>query len=168
VGTDGEKNIDWIDTDNRLTVKNQWSLEEKKILKSMFRFYRKNNFFSNWWSILSVENEKFLTNGSIPSVASMTDSIGNDPSSTMPAKCYDGKKGQCQKICCSKTVKMKKAELYSSIKSCREYEDQRECVGIKWREIMCMISFNFIPTHSLDPRILWSLLLKNISLLSSF
>jgi hypothetical protein len=29
---------------------------------------------------------------------------------------YDGLKGPCQKICCSKTVKMKKAEVYSSIK----------------------------------------------------
>ncbi len=28
---------------------------------------------------------------------------------------YDGLKGLCQKICCSKTVKMKKAEVYSSI-----------------------------------------------------
>jgi hypothetical protein len=27
---------------------------------------------------------------------------------------YDGLKGLCQKICCSKTVKMKKAEVYSS------------------------------------------------------
>ncbi len=35
---------------------------------------------------------------------------------------YDGLKGLCQKICCSKTVKMKKAEVYSSIKSCTEYE----------------------------------------------
>jgi hypothetical protein len=34
---------------------------------------------------------------------------------------YDGLKGLCQKICCSKTVKMKKAEVYSSIKSCIEY-----------------------------------------------
>ncbi len=121
----------------------------KKILSRCFDSIEKISFFLNRWSILSVENEKFLTDGSIPSVASMTDSIGIDPSPIMPAKCFDGKKGQCQKICCSKTVKMKKAELYSSIKSCREYEDQRECVGIKWREIMCMISSNFIPTHSL-------------------
>jgi hypothetical protein len=46
---------------------------------------------------------------------------------------YDGLKGLCQKICCSKTVKMKKAEVNPSIKSC----------------IMCMISLHFIPTHSL-------------------
>jgi hypothetical protein len=34
-GSDGKKNIDWIDTDNRLTVKkdqlDQGSLEEKKL-----------------------------------------------------------------------------------------------------------------------------------------
>ncbi len=48
---------------------------------------------------------------------------------------YDGVKGLYQKICCSKTVKMKKAEVYTSIKSCRV------------REIR--ISLHFIPTHSL-------------------
>ncbi len=48
---------------------------------------------------------------------------------------YDGLKGQCQKICCSKTVQMKKAEVYTSIKSCRVQE--------------IMISLHFILTHSL-------------------
>jgi hypothetical protein len=36
---------------------------------------------------------------------------------------YDGLKGLCQKICCIKTVKMKKAEVYSSVESCIEDED---------------------------------------------
>jgi hypothetical protein len=44
------KNIDWIDTDNRLTVKkyrlDRWSLEEKN-LEPTVRFYQKNIFFSD-------------------------------------------------------------------------------------------------------------------------
>jgi hypothetical protein len=59
---------------------------------------------------------------------------GIDPSIHRHAK-YDGLKGLCQKICCSKNVKMKKAEVYTSIKSCRVQE--------------IMISLHFIPTHSL-------------------
>jgi hypothetical protein len=49
LGTDGEKNIDWIDTDNRLTVKkhrlDRWSLEEKKILGRWFNSIEKIIFF---------------------------------------------------------------------------------------------------------------------------
>ncbi len=48
VGTDGEKNIDWIDTDNRLTKKNidqVDGLQKKQNLKPMDRFYRENKFF---------------------------------------------------------------------------------------------------------------------------
>ncbi len=36
---------------------------------------------------------------------------------------YYGLKGLCKKICCIKTAKMKKAEVYYPIKSCIEYED---------------------------------------------
>jgi hypothetical protein len=61
------------------------------------------------------QKKKILTDGSILLVASMIDSIGIDPSRYCPAKCNEGKKGQCQKICYSKTVKMKKAEVYSSM-----------------------------------------------------
>jgi hypothetical protein len=45
LGTDGEKNIDWIDTDNRLTVKisiRSMVFGRKKNLEPMVRFYRKN------------------------------------------------------------------------------------------------------------------------------
>ncbi len=49
VGTDGEKNIDWIDTDNRLTVKKTsirlMVFRRKKNLEPMVQFYRKNKFF---------------------------------------------------------------------------------------------------------------------------
>jgi hypothetical protein len=47
VCTNGEKNIDWIDTDNRLSVKkhrlDRWSLEENN-LKPMVQFYGETNF----------------------------------------------------------------------------------------------------------------------------
>jgi hypothetical protein len=39
VATNGEKNIDWIETDNQFTVKHQfdqWSLEGKKIIGRWF------------------------------------------------------------------------------------------------------------------------------------
>ncbi len=45
------------------------------ILSRCFDSIEKINFFSNRWSILSVENENFLIDGSIPLVANMTDSI---------------------------------------------------------------------------------------------
>ncbi len=73
--TEAEKNIDWIDTDNRKKHwLDRWSLEEKKILADG-SILLKNIFWGDRWSILSVKNEKFLTNGSMLSVASMTDSI---------------------------------------------------------------------------------------------
>jgi hypothetical protein len=43
VGTDGKKNIDWIDTDNQLTVKNINKIDgltKKKILDQWFNFIR--------------------------------------------------------------------------------------------------------------------------------
>jgi hypothetical protein len=58
------------------------------------------------------QNEKFSIDGSILSVASMTDSIGIDPSRLCPAKCNGRKKGQCQKICCSKLIKKGEAEVH--------------------------------------------------------
>jgi hypothetical protein len=40
VGTDGQKNIDWIDTDNRLTAKNKSMVgRRKKNLKPMDPYY---------------------------------------------------------------------------------------------------------------------------------
>ncbi len=49
----------------------------KKNLEPMVWFYRKNKFFFEPMidTVLSVKNEKFLTDGSILLVASMTDSI---------------------------------------------------------------------------------------------
>jgi hypothetical protein len=47
-----EKNINWINTDNRLTVKkhrlDRWSLEEDKILSRCFDSIEKYNFFRTW------------------------------------------------------------------------------------------------------------------------
>ncbi len=43
MGTDGKKNIDWIDTDNQLTVKNINKIDgltKKKILDQWFNFIR--------------------------------------------------------------------------------------------------------------------------------
>jgi hypothetical protein len=48
VGTNGEKIIDWIDTDNRLNVKYIDKIDglwKNKNLEPMVLFYRKNNFF---------------------------------------------------------------------------------------------------------------------------
>ncbi len=75
----------------------------------------------------------YSTNGIIPSVKNR---FPRKYSSIIGRAKYDGLKGLCQKICCSKIDKMKKAEVYTSIKSCRV------------REIM--ISLHFIPTHSLS------------------
>ncbi len=162
------KNIDWIDTDNRLTVKkyrlDRWSLEEKN-LEPTVRFYQKNIFFSDRWLILSVKNEKFLTHGSILSVASMTNSIA--PVRLCPAKCNNGKKGQCQKICCTELWKIRKRGIFFN-KKLHRIRGLKGVCGIKWREITHMISLYFIPHTTFNPRILCSFLLKNIPLLSSF
>ncbi len=57
MGTDGEKNIDQIDTDNRLTVKNIDQindLQKKKILSRWFDFIDEKFFFRTddryYWS----------------------------------------------------------------------------------------------------------------------
>ncbi len=47
----------------------------KKILSQWFDFIDEKIFFSDLWAILLVKNEKFLTDRSMLSVPSMTDSI---------------------------------------------------------------------------------------------
>ncbi len=70
---------------------------------------------------------------------------------------YNGLKGLCQKICRTKTVKMKKAEVYSLIKSCIEYKHMYDFssfysdtfplilefyAAFYWRIYLCFLHFN--------------------------
>jgi hypothetical protein len=71
----------------------------KKILSRWFDFIDEKFFFSDRWSILSVKNEKILTDRSMLSVANMTDSIGIDPSP------------------------IRRKQVYSALKRYIEYED---------------------------------------------
>jgi hypothetical protein len=58
----------------------------KKILSQWFDSIGKKILVLNRLLILLVKNEKSLTNGSILSAASMTDSIGINPSPIMPSQ----------------------------------------------------------------------------------
>jgi hypothetical protein len=69
---------------------------------------------------------------------------------------YDGLKGLCQKICCRKTVKMKKKGIFFNKKLHRIRGLKGMCRNKIKRNhthdtytYMCMISLHFIPTHSL-------------------
>ncbi len=77
---------------------------------------------------------------------------------------YNGLKGLCQKICCTKTVKMKKAEVYSSIKSCIEYEHVYDFssfysdtfplilvfyAAFYWKIYLCFLHFNIFAATNL-------------------
>ncbi len=74
------KNIDWIDTDIRLTAKTMIrSMVVRKKLKPMDRYYRsKIDIFFTYYRYYSIGHTVLLkcsTDGSIPSVLSTTDSI---------------------------------------------------------------------------------------------